>query len=120
NFLYIIGHANFDGRGAIEPGLLLSDGDTLIERGGIVSADFAADAVFQRRDDLAAGSIVFGVCGEDQREIKWKANGVAFDLHISFLHDVEEANLNFAGEIGKLIDGEDAPVGSREQAVVNR
>src|ERR1019366_1484868 len=36
-----------------------------------------------------------------------------------FLHDVEESDLDFAGEIGKLVDGENAAVGPRQQAVVD-
>ena len=115
----VIGHADFDGRRAIHPGFLFGDGDALFEDGRIVGADLAADAVFQRRDDLAARRVVFRVGGEDQQQVERQANRVALNLHVAFLHDVEEADLNLAGEIGQFVDGEDAAVGARQQSIVD-
>ena len=43
------------------PGFLLGDGDGFVERLGVVRADLGADAVLERRDDLAAGGVVLGV-----------------------------------------------------------
>ena len=83
-------------------------------------ADFAADAVLERRDDLAARRIVFGVGGKDQQQIERQADRVALNLHVAFLHDVEQSHLDLAGQIGQLVDGEDAAIGARQQAVVNR
>src|SRR4029450_9220243 len=51
---------------------------------------------------------------------KRQADLVAFDLDVFFLHEVEQTDLNFFGQVGQLIDGEDAPIGARHQAVVNR
>src|SRR5205814_563855 len=45
---------------------------------------------------------------------------VALNLDVAFLHDVEEADLNFSGEVGKFVDGENAAIGARQQAIVNR
>src|ERR1035438_6287323 len=115
----VIGHADFDGRRPIEPGFLLRDGDALLQHGGIVGADLAADAVLERGDDLAARRVVFGIGGKDEQQVERQADGVAFNLHVAFLHDVEEPHLDFAGEIGKLVDGENAAVGRRRQAVVD-
>src|SRR5712664_660788 len=84
-----------------------------------MGANFGADAVFQGRNDFAAGSVVFRVCGKDKKHIERKTQRIAFNLNVAFLHDVEEADLNFAGEVGKFIDGKDAAIGAREQAVVN-
>ena len=35
------------------------------------------------------------------------------------MHDVEEADLDFAGEIGEFVDGENAAIGAGQQAVVD-
>ena len=107
-------------RGPFQPGFLRGDFEALLDGGGIMGADFAADAVFQRRDDLAARRVVFRIGGEDQHHVDRQAHGVAFNLDIAFLHDVEQADLNFAGEIRQFVDGEDAAVGARQQAVVHR
>src|ERR1039458_2022885 len=115
----VIGHADLDGRRPIEPGFLLRDGDALCKDRGIVGADLAADAIFERGDDLAARRVVFGIGGEDEQQVERQADGVALNLHVAFLHDVEESDLDFAGEIGKLVDGENAAVGPRQQAVVD-
>ena len=48
-----------------------------------------------------------------------RRTGITFDLHVAFLHDVEQSNLNLPGEIGQFVDGEDAAVGARDEAVVN-
>ena len=82
-------------------------------------ADLAADAVLERRDDLAARGVVFRIGGEHQHQVQRQAHRIAFDLHVAFLHDVEQADLDLAGQIGQLIDGEDAAVGARQQAVVH-
>ena len=82
-------------------------------------ADFAADAVLERRDDLAARGVVLRVGGEHQHQVERQAHGVAFDLHVAFLHDVEQAHLDLAGQVGQFVDGEDAAIGARQQAVVD-
>ena len=78
-----------------------------------------ADAVFERGDDLAARRVVLGIGGEDDGDIEREAHRVALNLHVAFLHDVEERDLDLAGEIGHLVDGEDAAVGAGQQAVVH-
>ena len=83
-------------------------------------ANLAADAVLERRDDLAARRVIFRVRGEDQHHVERQTHRIAFNLHVAFLHDVEQAHLNLAGEIGQFVDGEDAAVGARQQAVVDR
>jgi len=83
-------------------------------------ADLASDAVFERRDDLTARGVIFGVGREDQHEVEGQPDGIALNLHVAFLHDIEQAHLDFAGEVGQLIYGEDAAIGARQQAVVHR
>jgi hypothetical protein len=41
-------------------------------------------------------------------------------LHVALLHDVEESDLNFAGEVGDFVDGEDTAVSAGKEAVVHR
>ena len=87
---------------------------------GIVRADFRADAILERRDDLAARGVVLGIGREDHQEIQRQPNRVALDLHVAFLKDVEQSDLDLAGEVGQLVDGKDAAISPRQQAVVHR
>src|SRR6267143_1116759 len=80
-----------------------------------MGANFGADAVFQGRNDFAASSVVFRVCGKDKKHIERKTQRIAFNLNVAFLHDVEEADLNFSGEVGKFVDGENAAIGAGQQ-----
>jgi hypothetical protein len=82
-------------------------------------ADFAADAIFQRRDDLATRGVIFRIGREHQQNIQRQTHGVTLNLDVALLHDVEQSNLNFAGQIGQFIDGEDPAIGARKQAVMH-
>ena len=83
-------------------------------------ADLGADAVLERRDDLAARRVVLGVGREHQRHVQVQPHRVSFDLDVSFLHDVEESHLNLAREIRQLVDGEDAAIRPRQESEVHR
>ncbi len=104
---------------AFRPGLLRGDGDGFVDDLRVVGANLAADAVLERRDDLAARGVVLGVGGEDDRYVERQADGIALNLHVAFLHDVEEGDLDLSGEVGNFVDGEDATVGAGQQAVVH-
>jgi hypothetical protein len=41
----------------------------------VVGADLAADAVFERGDDLAARGVVLGVGGEDDGDVELRRTG---------------------------------------------
>src|SRR5208282_1750313 len=112
---------NFEGNlpAPLGPGLLLRDAQAFLDGGGIVRADLRADAVLERGDDFAAGGVVLRVCGEDDEDVEGQAQRVAFDLYVALLHDVEQSHLNFSRQVGQLVDGEDAAVGAREQAVMH-
>ena len=86
----------------------------------IVRADLRADAILQRRDDLAARGVVLGVGAEDQQHVERQPDRIALDLDVPFLEDVEQADLDLAGEIRQLVDREDAAVRPRQQPVVHR
>ena len=49
-----------------------------------------------------------------------RRTGITLDLHVAFLHDVEQAHLDFARQIRQFVDGEYAAIGARQQAVVHR
>ena len=102
------------------PCLLGGDSDAFFERRGIVSANLGADAILQGRHDLAARRVVFGIRSEDEGNIKQQPDRVAFYLNVTFLHDVEERDLDLAGEVRQLIHCEDAAIGARQQTVVHR
>ncbi len=101
------------------PCLLRGDGHAFFERFRIMSANLGADAVFERRDDFAARRVVLRVGAEDESHVEGEAHRIALNLHIAFLHDVEERDLDFSGEVGQFVDGEDAAVGAGQQAVVH-
>ena len=83
-------------------------------------ADLAADAVLERRDDLAAGRVVLRVRGEDHADVDRQPHRVALDLDVPLLEDVEQAHLDAPGEVGQLVEREDPAVRARQQAVVHR
>ncbi len=102
-----------------DPGFLRRDGHAFLNGGRVMCMNFGADAVFERRDNFAAGGVVLGIGGEDEEDVERKAERIALNLDVAFLHDVEETDLNFSGEIGELVDGEDAAIGAGEKAVVD-
>src|SRR5215831_9959728 len=81
--------------------------------------DFRTNAVLQGCDDFASSSVVFGVRGKNDNDIERQPDRVALNLNVPLLHDVEQPDLNFSGEIRQFVDGEDAAVRTREQAVVD-
>ena len=82
--------------------------------------NLAADAILQRRNDLAASRVVFGIRSKDQQQIERQSDRIALNLHVAFLHDVEKTYLNASGQIGQFVDGENAAISARNEAVVNR
>ena len=82
--------------------------------------DLAPQPVLERGDDFTSRGVVLGVRGKAQEHVKRETHGVAFDLDVPFLHDVEESDLHLAGEIGELIQREDAAIGAWEHSVLDR
>src|SRR5205085_11702594 len=105
---------------ARRPGFLFSNLDSFFDGCRIVRDDLGADAIFERRDDLAARRVIFGVGRKDEQHIERQAYGITLNLYVAFLHDVEQTDLHFAGEVWQFVDGEDAAIGARQQAVMNR
>src|SRR6185436_12594074 len=80
----------------------------------------AADAVLERRDDLAARRVILWVGGEAEHDIEGQTHRISFDLDVAFLHDVEQAHLHLAGEIRQFIQRENSTIRPRQHAVVHR
>ena len=53
-------------------------------------------------------------------QVERQADREAADLDVALLEDVEQADLDPLGEVGQLVDREDAPVGARDEPVVER
>ena len=94
DFADILGHVQLDGRRARStlPASVMAD--AFFQRRGIMRADLRADAVLQRRDDLAARRVVLRIGAEHQRHVERQAHRIALNLHVAFLHDVEQADLD--------------------------
>jgi len=84
-----------------------------------VRANFGANAVFERGDNFSTGGVILRVRGKDDEHVERQPQRIALNLNVAFLHDVEEADLNFSGQVRKFVNGKDAAVGAREKAVVD-
>ncbi|MYI75515.1 MAG: hypothetical protein F4057_09435 [Acidobacteria bacterium] len=84
-----------------------------------MGADLGADAVLEGRDDLAARGVVLRIRRERHHDVERHADRIPLDLDVALLKDVEQADLDLAGQVGQLVDGEDAAVRARQQAVVD-
>ena len=101
-------------------GLLGDDRDLGLDVERVVRADLGAEAVLQRRDQPAAVRVVLGVGRGDEQDVEREADLVAADLDVALLEHVQQADLDALGEVGQLVDGEDAAVGAGHEAVVER
>ena len=64
--------------------------------------------------------VVLGVRRRDEHDVERQADLVAAHLDVALLQHVQQADLDALGEVGQLVDGEDAAVGARHEAVVER
>ena len=85
-----------------------------------MGAHLGAEAVLERGDDPAAVGVVLGVGAGHQQQVQRQPDAVAADLDVALLEHVEQRDLDALGEVGQLVDAEDAAVGARHQAVVHR
>src|SRR5437667_150253 len=82
-------------------------------------ANLTADAVLERRNDFAAGGVVLRIGRKHQLDVEGQAHGVTLNLHVAFLHDIEQANLNFTCQVGELVNGKNAAVSAWEEPIVD-
>ena len=64
--------------------------------------------------------VVLRVRARDEQQVQRQPQGVAADLDVALLEHVQQRHLDALGEVGQLVDGEDAAVGARHQPVVHR
>ena len=100
--------------------LLLHDRDLVLEGPRVVRPDLRPEAVLERRDDPAAARVVLRVCARDDVEVERQAHREPADLDVALLEDVEQAHLDPLGQVGQLVDREDAAVAVRDEAEVER
>src|SRR3954468_18520988 len=99
--------------------LLVQQPDLVGQLDRVVGAHLGAEAVLQRGDDPTAVGVVLGVGAGDQEQVQRQPDPVAADLDVALLQHVEQRDLDPFGEVGQLVDAEDAAVGARDQAVVH-
>ena len=99
--------------------LLPDHRDLVVELGRVVRADLGAEAVLQRGDDPAAVGVVLGVRAGHDEHVERQPQHVAADLDVALLHHVEHRDLDPLGEVGQLVDRDDAAVAARDQAEVD-
>ncbi len=86
----------------------------------VVGADLGPEPVLQRGDDPAAVGVVLRVGAGDEQQVQRQPQLVAADLDVALLQHVEQGDLDALGEVGQLVDGEDAAVGARDEPEVDR
>ena len=84
-----------------------------------MGAHLGAEAVLERGDDPAAVGVVLGVGAGHEQQVQRQPHPVAADLDVALLQHVEQRDLDALGEVGQLVDAEDAAVGARHEAVVH-
>jgi len=84
-----------------------------------VGADLGAEAVLERGDDAPAVGVVLGVGAGDHEHVQRQPQHVAADLDVALLHHVEHRDLDALGEVGQLVDRDDAAVAARDQPEVD-
>ena len=101
-------------------GLLADHRDLVLELDRVVGADLGAEAVLERRDDAAAVGVVLRVGAGHDEHVERQPQHVAADLDVALLHHVEHRHLDPLGEVGQLVDRDDAAVAARDQPEVDR
>ena len=94
-------------------------GELVVELERVVRADLGAEPVLERGDDPAAVGVVLGVRAGDEQQVERQPQLVAADLDVALLQHVEQRDLDALGQVGQLVDREDAAVGARHQPVVD-
>jgi hypothetical protein len=60
----------------------------------IVRPNLCTDPILERSNDLPAGRVILRVCGEHEKYVEEKTNGIPSDLNVPLLKDVKEPDLN--------------------------
>lgn len=76
----------------------------------VMGPDLGPEPVLQRRDDPAAVGVVLGVGSCHQQHVERQPERVPADLDVALLHHVQQRDLDALGEVGQLVDRDDAAV----------
>ena len=99
---------------------LLADQLELVGQGQrVVGADLSAEPVLQRRDDPAPVGVVLRVRARHEHDVERQPQRVAADADVALFEHVEQRDLDALGQVGQLVQAEDAAVGPRHQAEVD-
>jgi hypothetical protein len=113
------GHFNLTAAPVIGRRFLLHNFELVLEFLWIMGTNLHVESVFEWCDDSSATGVILGIRARDNHDVEGQANFVALDLNVFFFHEVEQTDLDLLRQIGKLVDRENTPVGTRHQAVVN-
>jgi len=65
---------------------------------------------------ICRARVILRVAVKHHQQVQRQAHRVAFDWDVTLLKNVEQAHLDLARQVRKLVDAEDAAVGARQQA----
>src|SRR5579875_1214158 len=105
--------------GSGQVSLLDDEVDFVAQSERVVGANLRIEAVLERCNDAAAVGVIFGIRAGDEKNVQRQPEGIPADLDVSLFEDIEQRDLYPLGEIGQLIDGENAAVEPRHQTVVH-
>ena len=89
------------------------------QRERVVGADLGPEPVLERRDDAAPVGVVLGVGARHQHDVERQPERVAADPDVALFEHVEQRHLDPLGQVGQLVEAEDAAVGPRHHAEVD-
>ena len=111
--------SRWSGTSATSSASCVDQRDLVVDVERVVGADLGAEPVLERGDDAAAVGVVLGVGRRDDQQVERQPQRVAAHLDVALLQHVEQRDLDPLGEVGQLVDAEDAAVGAGEQPVVD-
>ena len=106
-------------RAGPQVGLLRDEAELVLQRQRVVGPDLGAEPVLERGDDASPVGVVLRVRAGHQQQVQRQPQRVAADADVAFLQHVQQRHLDPLGQVGQLVQGEDAPVGPRHQPVVD-
>ena len=102
----------------VHRGLLPHDLDPEFALARVVRLNRRPDAVLELGDDLARAVVRHRVGRKQDQHVDVESDGIAADLYVALLENVEQSDLNELIEIGQLVHGEYAAVHTRDQSEV--
>ena len=89
------------------------------QRERVVGADLGPEPVLERGDDPASVGVVLRVRARHQHQVERQPERVTAHPDVALLEHVEQRHLDPLGQVGQLVEAEDAAVGARHHAEVD-